>query len=163
MDDEVKAYQVLTNKRERILQDKYYRFNKRVNEIEGEIRIPPFGNLSDIKGWAEVVQSFVKKITVMQNYSIEQSKKAWSEFENDTLERVMKNREYSLILARHAVFLSRLDGLYKERMRKFAENLDISVRNLRRYTSDLEENSISLSGVLAESKSLYELNWLKVL
>ena len=41
--------------------------------------------------------------------------------------------------------------------------LENSVRYLKRYADDLEKQGFSISGILAESKNLSDMNWLSVL
>ncbi len=56
-----------------------------------------------------------------------------------------------------------LEQRYHQRLDIFANNLDNSVRYLKKYADDLEKQGFSISGILAESKNLSDMNWLSIL
>ncbi|MDT2883754.1 hypothetical protein P7H77_05290 [Lactococcus lactis] len=67
------------------------------------------------------------------------------------------------VFSDHVIFLVQLEQRYRQRLSIFANNLDNSVRYLKRYADDIEKQGFSISGILAESKNLSDMNWLSIL
>ena len=67
------------------------------------------------------------------------------------------------VFSDHVIFLVQLEQQYRQRLSIFANNLDNSVRYLKRYADDLEKQGFSISGILAESRNLSDMNLLSIL
>ncbi|MCM6841548.1 hypothetical protein NE301_04960 [Lactococcus lactis] len=79
------------------------------------------------------------------------------------LDYVKIDSDFIQVFSNHVIFLVQLEQRYRQRLSIFANNLDNSVRYLKRYADDLEKQGFSISGILAESKNLSDVNWLSIL
>ena len=148
---------------ERVLENNFRHFDHRLREIEGELRLYPYATLSEVIAWAEQLKIAIGKIKLIQENSIVKSKKEWGILEEKMLGYLQIDKAYIHVFSGHVIFLVQLEQQYRQRLSIFANNLDNSVRYLKRYADDLEKQGFSLRGILAESKNLSDMNWLSIL
>ena len=148
---------------ERILENNFRIFDHRLREIEGELKLCPYATLSEVIAWAEQLKITIGKIKLIQESSIVKSKKEWESLEEKMLAYLQIDKAFIHVFSDHVIFLVQLEQGYHQRLDIFANNLDNSVRYLKRYADDLEKQGFSISGILAESKNLSDMNWLSIL
>lgn len=148
---------------ERILENNFRIFDHRLLEMEGELKLCPYATLSEVIAWAEQLKITIGKIKLIQESSIVKSKKEWESLEEKMLAYLQIDKAFIHVFSDHVIFLVQLEQRYHQRLDIFANNLDNSVRYLKRYTDDLEKQGFSISGILAESKNLSDVNWLSIL
>ena len=148
---------------ERVLENNFRHFDHRLREIEGELRLYPYATLSEVIAWAEQLKIAIGKIKVIQESSIVKSKKEWGNLQDKMLDYMKIDTDFIQVFSHHVIFLVQLEQQYRQRLSIFANNLDNSVRYLKRYADDLEKQGFSISGILAESKNLSDMNWLSIL
>ena len=148
---------------ERILENNFRIFDHRLREMEGELKLCPYATLSEVIAWAEQLQITIGKIKLIQESSIVKSKKEWESLEEKMLAYLQIDKAFIHVFSDHVIFLVQLEQGYHQRLDIFANNLDNSVRYLKRYADDLEKQGFSISGILAESKNLSDMNWLSIL
>ena len=148
---------------ERILENNFRIFDHRLREMEGELKLCPYATLSEVIAWAEQLKITIRKIKLIQESSIVKSKKEWESLEEKMLAYLQIDKAFIHVFSDHVIFLVQLEQGYHQRLDIFANNLDNSVRYLKRYADDLEKQGFSISGILAESKNLSDMNWLSIL
>ena len=148
---------------ERILENNFRIFDHRLREMEGELKLCPYATLSEVIAWAEQLKITIGKIKLIQESSIVKSKKEWESLEEKMLAYLQIDKAFIHVFSDHVIFLVQLEQGYHQRLDIFANNLDNSVRYLKRYADDLEKQGFSISGILAESKNLSDMNWLSIL
>ncbi|WP_270342718.1 hypothetical protein [Lactococcus lactis] len=148
---------------ERVLENNFRHFDHRLREIEGELKLSPYATLSEVIAWAEQLKVAIGKIKVIQESSIVKSKKEWGNLQDKMLDYMKIDTDFIQVFSHHVIFLVQLEQRYRQRLSIFAKNLDNSVRYLKRYAKDLEKQGFSISGILAESKNLSDMNWLSIL
>ncbi len=148
---------------ERILENNFRIFDHRLREMEGELKLCPYATLSEVIAWAEQLKITIGKIKLIQESSIVKSKKEWGILEEKMLAYLQIDKAFIHVFSDHVIFLVQLEQRYHQRLDIFANNLDNSVRYLKRYADDLEKQGFSISGILAESKNLSDVNWLSIL
>ena len=148
---------------ERILENNFRIFDDRLREMEGELKLCPYATLSEVIAWAEQLKITIGKIKLIQESSIVKSKKEWESLEEKMLAYLQIDKAFIHVFSDHVIFLVQLEQGYHQRLDIFANNLDNSVRYLKRYADDLEKQGFSISGILAESKNLSDMNWLSIL
>ena len=148
---------------ERILENNFRIFDHRLREMEGELKLCPYATLSEVIAWAEQLKITIGKIKLIQESSIVKSKKEWESLEEKMLAYLQIDKAFIHVFSDHVIFLVQLEQGYHQRLDIFANNLDNSVRYLKRYADDLEKQGFSISGILAESKNLSDVNWLSIL
>lgn len=148
---------------ERVLENNFRRFDHRLREIEGELKLYAYATLSEVIAWAERLKIAIGKIKAIQESSIVKSKNEWENLQDKMLDYVKIDVEFIQVFSNHVIFLVELEQRYRQRLSIFANNLDNSVRYLKRYADDLEKQGFSISGILAESKNLNDMNWLSIL
>ncbi|MCT3090296.1 hypothetical protein EFN85_10260 [Lactococcus lactis] len=148
---------------ERILENNFRIFDHRLREMEGELKLCPYATLSEVIAWAEQLKITIGKIKLIQESSIVKSKKEWESLEEKMLAYLQIDKAFIHVFSDHVIFLVQLEQRYHQRLDIFANNLDNSVRYLKRYADDLEKQEFSISGILAESKNLSDMNWLSIL
>ena len=148
---------------ERILENNFRIFDHRLLEMEGELKLCPYATLSEVIAWAEQLKITIGKIKLIQESSIVKSKKEWGRLEEKMLAYLQIDKAFIHVFSDHVIFLIQLEQRYHQRLDIFANNLDNSVRYLKRYADDLEKQGFSISGILAESKNLSDVNWLSIL
>ena len=148
---------------ERILENNFRIFDHRLREMEGELKLCPYATLSEVIAWAEQLKITIGKIKLIQESSIVKSKKEWESLEEKMLAYLQIDKAFIHVFSDHVIFLVQLEQGYHRRLDIFANNLDNSVRYLKRYADDLEKQGFSISGILAESKNLSDMNWLSIL
>ena len=148
---------------ERILENNFRIFDHRLREMEGELKLCPYATLSEVIAWAEQLKITIGKIKLIQESSIVKSKKEWESLEEKMLAYLQIDKAFIHVFSDHVIFLVLLEQGYHQRLDIFANNLDNSVRYLKRYADDLEKQGFSISGILAESKNLSDMNWLSIL
>ncbi|MCG0999977.1 hypothetical protein LHT10_02270 [Lactococcus lactis] len=148
---------------ERVLENNFRHFDHRLREIEGELRLYPYATLSEVIAWAEQLKIAIGKIKVIQESSIVKSKKEWGNLQDKMLDYMKIDTDCIQVFSHHVIFLVQLEQQYRQRLSIFANNLDNSVRYLKRYADDLEKQGFSISGILAESRNLSDMNWLSIL
>lgn len=148
---------------ERVLENNFRHFDHRLREVEGELKLYPYATLSEVIAWAEQLKITIGKIKLIQESSIVKSEKEWENLQNKMLDYMKIDVEFIQVFSHHVIFLVQLEQRYRQRLSIFANNLDNSVRYLKRYAEDLEKQGFSLSGILAESKNLSDMNWLSIL
>ena len=148
---------------ERILENNFRIFDHRLREMEGELKLCPYATLSEVIAWAEQLKITIGKIKLIQESSIVKSKKEWESLEEKLLAYLQIDKAFIHVFSDHVIFLVQLEQGYHQRLDIFANNLDNSVRYLKRYADDLEKQGFSISGILAESKNLSDMNWLSIL
>ncbi|MCT0044607.1 hypothetical protein QYH60_11650 [Lactococcus lactis subsp. lactis] len=148
---------------ERVLENNFRHFDHRLREIEGELRLYPYATLSEVIAWAEQLKIAIGKIKVIQESSIVKSKKEWGNLQDKMLDYMKIDTDFIQVFSHHVIFLVQLEQQYRQRLSIFANNLDNSVRYLKRYADDLEKQGFSISGILAESRNLSDMNWLSIL
>ncbi|MBS7067914.1 MAG: hypothetical protein KH106_07940 [Lactococcus lactis] len=148
---------------ERVLENNFRHFDHRLREIEGELRLYPYATLSEVIAWAEQLKIAIGKIKVIQESSIVKSKKEWGNLQDKMLDYMKIDTDFIQVFSHHVIFLVQLEQQYRQRLSIFANNLDNSVRYLKRYADDLEKQGFSISGILAESRDLSDMNWLSIL
>lgn len=148
---------------ERILENNFRIFDHRLREMEGELKLCPYATLSEVIAWAEQLKITIGKIKLIQESSIVKSKKEWESLEEKMLAYLQIDKAFIHVFSDHVIFLVQLEQCYHQRLDIFANNLDNSVRYLKRYADDLEKQGFSISGILAESKNLSDMNWLSIL
>lgn len=144
------------------LEERYASFDRRLREMEAELELYPYARLTEIIAWAEHLKICVGKLRVIREYSIEASQKEWNRLEDSMLDYVRIDRAFISILSKHILYLAKLDERYRQRLYIFTNKLDNSVRYLKSYIEDLEKQGFSLSGILAESRNLSDMNWLSI-
>ena len=147
---------------ERILENNFRIFDHRLREMEGELKLCPYATLSEVIAWAEQLKITIGKIKLIQESSIVKSKKEWESLEEKMLAYLQIDKAFIHVFSDHVIFLVQLEQRYHQRLEIFANNLDNSVRYLKRYADDLEKQGFSISGILAESKNLNDMNWLSI-
>ena len=158
--EEVRASRKMS---ERILENNYRHFDHRLREMEGELKLYPYATLSEVIAWAEQLKIAIGKIKAIQESSIIKSEKEWENLQEKMLDYVKIDSDFIQVFSHHVIFLVQLEQRYRQRLSIFANNLDNSVRYLKRYADDLEKQGFSISGILAESKNLSDMNWLSIL
>lgn len=148
---------------ERVLENNFRIFDHRLREMEGELKLYPYATLSEVLVWAEQLKITIGKIKLIQESSIIKSEKEWENLQEKMLDYVKIDSDFIQVFSHHVIFLIQLEQRYRQRLSIFANNLDNSVRYLRRYADDLEKQGFSISGILAESKNLSDMNWLSIL
>ena len=148
---------------ERILENNFRIFDHRLREMEGGLKLCPYATLSEVIAWAEQLKITIGKIKLIQESSIVKSKKEWGSLEEKMLAYLQIDKAFIHVFSDHVIFLVQLEQRYHQRLDIFANNLDNSVRYLKRYADDLEKQGFSISGILAESKNLSDVNWLSIL
>ncbi|CAJ1225485.1 hypothetical protein LLWA12L8_FAMOGCFE_02170 [Lactococcus lactis] len=148
---------------ERVLENNFRIFDHRLREMEGELKLYPYATLSEVLVWAEQLKITIGKIKLIQESSIIKSEKEWENLQEKMLDYVKIDSDFIQVFSHHVIFLVQLEQRYRQRLSIFANNLDNSVRYLRRYADDLEKQGFSISGILAESKNLSDMNWLSIL
>ena len=148
---------------ERILENNFRIFDHRLREMEGDLKLCPYATLSEVIAWAEQLKITIGKIKLIQESSIVKSKKEWESLEEKMLAYLQIDKAFIHVFSDHVIFLVQLEQGYHQRLDIFANNLDNSVRYLKRYADDLEKQGFSISGILAESKNLSDMNWLSIL
>ena len=148
---------------ERILENNFRIFDHRLREMEGDLKLCPYATLSEVIAWAEQLKITIGKIKLIQESSIVKSKKEWESLEEKMLAYLQIDKAFIHVFSDHVIFLVQLEQGYHQRLDIFANNLDNSVRYLKRYADDLEKQGFSISGILAESKNLSDVNWLSIL
>ncbi|MDM7509285.1 hypothetical protein QUF15_03100 [Lactococcus lactis] len=148
---------------ERILENNFRIFDHRLREMEEELKLCPYATLSEVIAWAEQLKITIGKIKLIQESSIVKSKKEWGSLEEKMLAYLQIDKAFIHVFSDHVIFLVQLEQRYHQRLDIFANNLDNSVRYLKRYADDLEKQGFSISGILAESKNLSDVNWLSIL
>lgn len=148
---------------ERVLENNFRHFDHRLREIERELKLYPYATLSEVIAWAEQLKIAIGKIKLIQESSIVKSKKEWENLQEKMLDYMKIDTDFILVVSNHVIFLVRLEQRYRQRLNIFANNLDNNVRYLKRYSDDLEKQGFSLSGILAESRNLSDMNWLSIL
>ena len=148
---------------ERILENNFRIFDHRLREMEGELKLCPYATLSEVIAWAEQLKITIGKIKLIQESSIVKSKKEWESLEEKMLAYLQIDKAFIHVFSDHVIFLVQLEQGYHQRLDIFANNLDNSVRYLKKYADDLEKQGFSISGILAESKNLSDMNWLSIL
>ena len=148
---------------ERILENNFRIFDHRLREMEGELKLCPYATLSEVIAWAEQLKITIGKIKLIQERSIGKSKKKWESLEEKMLAYLQIDKAFIPVFSDHIIFLVQLEQRYHQRLDIFANNLDNSVRYLKKYADDLEKQGFSISGILAESKNLSDMNWLSIL
>ncbi|MDG4964430.1 hypothetical protein OGZ33_09275 [Lactococcus lactis] len=148
---------------ERILENNFRIFDHRLREMEGELKLCPYATLSEVIAWAEQLKITIGKIKLIQESSIVKSKKEWESLEEKMLAYLQIDKAFIHVFSDHVIFLVQLEQRYHQRLDIFANNLDNSVRYLKKYSDDLEKQGFSISGILAESKNLSDVNWLSIL
>ena len=148
---------------ERVLENNFRIFEHRLREMEGELKLYPYATLSEVVVWAEQLKITIGKIKLIQESSIIKSEKEWENLQEKMLDYVKIDSDFIQVFSNHVIFLVQLEQRYRQRLSIFANNLDNSVRYLKRYADDLEKQGFSISGILAESKNLSDVNWLSIL
>lgn len=148
---------------ERVLENNFRIFDHRLREMEGELKLYPYATLSEVIAWAEQLKITIGKIKLIQESSIIKSEKEWENLQEKMLDYVKIDSGFIQVFSNHVIFLVQLEQRYRQRLSIFANNLDNSVRYLKRYADDLEKQGFSISGILAESKNLSDMNWLSIL
>ena len=148
---------------ERILENNFRIFDHRLREMEGELKLCPYATLSEVIAWAEQLKITIGKIKLIQESSIVKFKKEWESLEEKMLAYLQIDKAFIHVFSDHVIFLVQLEQRYHQRLDIFANNLDNSVRYLKKYADDLEKQGFSISGILAESKNLSDMNWLSIL
>ncbi|WP_430514944.1 hypothetical protein [Lactococcus lactis] len=148
---------------ERVLENNFRHFDHRLREIEEELKLSPYATLSEVIAWVEQLKIAIGKIKVIQESSIVKSKKEWGNLQDKMLDYMKIDTDFIQVFSHHVIFLVQLEQRYRQRLSIFANNLDNSVRYLKRYAKDLEKQGFSISGILAESKNLSDMNWLSIL
>jgi hypothetical protein len=148
---------------ERVLENNFRIFDHRLREMEGELKLYPYATLSEVVVWAEQLKITIGKIKLIQESSIIKSEKEWENLQEKMLDYVKIDSDFIQVFSHHVIFLVQLEQRYRQRLSIFANNLDNSVRYLKRYAKDLEKQGFSISGILAESKNLSDMNWLSIL
>ena len=148
---------------ERILENNFRIFDHRLREMEGELKLCPYATLSEVIAWAEQLKITIGKIKLIQESSIVKSKKEWESLEEKMLAYLQIDKAFIHVFSDHVIFLVQLEQRYRQRLSIFANNLDNSVRYLKRYADDLEKQGFSISGILTESRNLSDMNWLSIL
>ena len=150
-------------KSERVLENNFRHFDHRLREIEGELKLYPYATLSEVIAWGEQLKIALGKIKAMQESSVIKSKQEWGDLQEKMLDYMKIDSDFIQVFSHHVIFLVRLEQRYRQRLSIFANNLDNSIRYLKRYADDLEKQGFSLSGILAESRNLSDMNWLSIL
>ncbi|WP_367293528.1 hypothetical protein [Lactococcus lactis] len=135
----------------------------RLRVIEGELKLCPYATFSEVIAWGEQLKNAIGKIKAIQESSVIKSKKEWENLQEKMLDYMKIDSDFIQVFSSHVIFLVQLEQRYRQRLSIFANNLDNSVRYLKRYADDLEKQGFSLQGVLAESKNLSDMNWLSIL
>mgnify|MGYP003588409630 CR=1 FL=1 len=148
---------------ERVLENNFRIFDHKLREMEGELKLYPYATLSEVLVWAEQLKITIGKIKLIQESSIIKSEKEWENLQEKMLDYVKIDSDFIQVFSNHVIFLVQLEQRYRQRLSIFANNLDNSVRYLKRYADDLEKQGFSISGILAESKNLSDMNWLSIL
>lgn len=148
---------------ERVLENNFRHFDHRLREIEGELNLYPYATVSEVIAWVEQVKIALGKIKAIQESSIIKSKKEWENLQDKMLNYMKIDSDFLQVFSKHVIFLVQLEQRYRQRLSIFANNLDNSVRYLKRYADDLEKQGFSTTGILAESKNLSDMNWLSIL
>lgn len=148
---------------ERVLENNFRIFDHRLREMEGELKLYPYATLSEVVVWAEQLKITIGKIKLIQESSIIKSEKEWENLQEKMLDYVKIDSDFIQVFSNHVIFLVQLEQRYRQRLSIFANNLDNSVRYLKRYADDLEKQGFAISGILAESKNLSDMNWLSIL
>lgn len=148
---------------ERVLEKNFRHFDHRLREIEGELKLYAYATLSEVIAWAERLKIAIGKIKAIQESSIVKSKNEWENLQEKMLDYMKIDVEFIQVFSNHVIFLVELEQRYRQRLIIFANNLDNSVRYLKRYADDLEKQGFSISGILAESRNLNDMNWLSIL
>lgn len=148
---------------ERVLENNFRHFDHRLREIEGELKLYPYATLSEVIEWGERLKKAIGKIKAIQESSIVKSKKEWGSLQERMIDYMKIDIEFIQVFSHHVVFLVQLEQRYRQRLSVFANNLDNSVRYLKRYADDLEKQGFSITGMLAESRNLSDMNWLSIL
>lgn len=148
---------------ERVLENNFRHFDHRLREIEGELKLYPYATFSKVIAWGEQLKIAIGKIKAIQESSIVKSKKEWEKLQEKMLDYMKIDKAFIQVFSNHVVFLVQLEQRYRQRLTIFANNLDNSVRYLKRYAEDLERQGFSITGILAESRNLSDMNWLSIL
>ena len=148
---------------ERVLENNFRIFDHRLREMEGELKLYPYATLSEVVVWAEQLKITIGKIKLIQESSIIKSEKEWENLQEKMLDYVKIDSDFIQVFSHHVIFLVQLEQRYRQRLSIFANNLDNSVRYLKRYADDLEKQGFPISGILAESRNLSDMNWLSIL
>ncbi|WP_429247460.1 hypothetical protein ACQSL2_02205 [Lactococcus lactis subsp. lactis] len=148
---------------ERVLENNFRHFDHRLREIEGELKLYPYATFSEVIAWGEQLKNAIGKIKAIQESSVIKSKNEWENLQEKMLDYMKIDSDFIQVFSSHVIFLVQLEQRYRQRLSIFANNLDNSVRYLKRYADDLEKQGFSLQGVLAESKNLSDMNWLSIL
>jgi tRNA U34 5-carboxymethylaminomethyl modifying enzyme MnmG/GidA len=148
---------------ERVLENNFRIFDHRLREMEGELKLYPYATLSEVVVWAEQLKITIGKIKLIQESSIIKSEKEWENLQEKMLDYVKIDSDFIQVFSHHVIFLVQLEQRYRQRLSIFANNLDNSVRYLKRYADYLEKQGFPISGILAESKNLSDMNWLSIL
>ncbi|MCT3124837.1 MULTISPECIES: hypothetical protein [Lactococcus] len=148
---------------ERVLENNFRIFDHRLREMEGELKLYPYATLSEVVVWAEQLKITIGKIKLIQESSIIKSEKEWENLQEKMLDYVKIDSDFIQVFSNHVIFLVQLEQRYRQRLSIFANNLDNSVRYLKRYADDLEKQGFPIRGILAESKNLSDMNWLSIL
>ncbi|MCT3083770.1 hypothetical protein EFO30_12590 [Lactococcus lactis] len=148
---------------ERVLENNFRIFDHRLREMEGELKLYPYATLSEVVVWAEQLKITIGKIKLIQESSIIKSEKEWENLQEKMLDYVKIDSDFIQVFSNHVIFLVQLEQRYRQRLSIFANNLDNSVRYLKRYADDLKKQGFPIRGILAESKNLSDMNWLSIL
>jgi hypothetical protein len=139
---------------------KYLIFDKRLREIEQELRLSPYARLSDVMQWCEKLITYEQKIEVMRQSTLTLSSEAWGELERDIYEYQRKDNKAITIISEFVSFLVNLDERYSQRLDIFLNFLDNCVRYVRAYAEDLEKNGLSLNVTLHKARQLGTMHWI---
>ena len=118
---------------ERVLENNFRIFDHRLREMEGELKLYPYATLSEVVVWAEQLKITIGKIKLIQESSIIKSEKEWENLQEKMLDYVKIDSDFIQVFSNHVIFLVQLEQRYRQRLSIFANNLDNSVRYLKRY------------------------------
>ena len=160
---ELSDFKVEETASEQRMEEKFLRFEQRLREIEQELWLHPYAKLSEVMTWAENLKKYIGKIHLMQQQSIQLSKEDWGKLVKSMMTYIREDNDSISIFSDYVLFLVNLEKRYKQRLYVFGNILDNSVRYIKKYAEDLESQGFPLTGILAESRNLSEMNWLSIL